>query len=264
MHRNFQEAWTDICRTLLPGTLVRYWNSEQGYTGGAFHIQDVDHDGVTVLFGPAKTERRVSKLEFQRVFASWEDYSRRAIAHGELAKRSGNVSYVVSVLHWYEEAQPSPPYRLNLASFQIAAPTSPTPFIGEQEYATEVLQQATQGRAMCFGPSVEVNFGGGPPVRIMASVGPIAVESGAGTLRSVRGAVIDLICHPNPKKLLLLLSDQVYDSVAAAEQCRQILRRFCDAEAFRVVSLKGHGRNPRLPEDAALVAQALSSFSIDE
>ena len=262
LNTSFDTVWTDIRRRLLPGSLIRYWSAEGGYTGGAFHINDVDDDGVVVLFGRANTERLVGTEEFRRLFASWEGYTERAIGRAEMAKRSANASYVISLLHWWEEAQPLPPPIIAAPARPVfaASTLAPSAMPGEYEYGKQVINEATEGLARFYGGSVEVSFGAGMPVHVAAAVGDIAVEIGAGASRALRGTVLDLICHPSAKKLLLLVPDQLVNTAATAEQCRNILGRFCPAGCFRVVVLKGNGGAPNLVEDAATVAGVLSGL----
>jgi hypothetical protein len=88
----------------------------------------------------------------------------------------------------------------------------------------------------------------------------IAVEIEARVAKQVRGAVLDLICHAYPQKLLVLLSVHALNPALTAEQCRFILKRFVDPDNFRVVVLSGTGVNPLLERDAELVREALSEL----
>jgi hypothetical protein len=76
----------------------------------------------------------------------------------------------------------------------------------------------------------------------------------------VRGALLDLICHPYPKKLLVLLPVHMSNPEITAEQCPNILSWFCPVGSFRVVVLKGSGSNPQFPEDAAVVVAVLADL----
>lgn len=73
------------------------------------------------------------------------------------------------------------------------------------EYGKRVLREATQGLAINYGGSVEVDYGAGLPARIDATIGDIAVEIESRVSKQVRGAVLDLMCHSLPRKLLVLL-----------------------------------------------------------
>jgi hypothetical protein len=115
------------------------------------------------------------------------------------------------------------------------------------EYGKRVLQQATEGIAVHYGKPVEIDYGAGQPARIDATVGDIAVEIESRVSKQVRGALLDLICHSHPKKLLVLLPVHMSNPEITAEQCRNIMNRFCrktpfasscSAEAVRTISLQ--------------------------
>jgi hypothetical protein len=133
--------------------------------------------------------------------------------------------------------------------------------VGHDEYGKRVLREATKGQAALSGASVEIRYGAGQPARIDATVGgEIAVEIESRVSKQVRGALMDLICHPYPKQLLILLPVHMNNPEITAEQCRNILSWFCSAGSFRVVVLKGSGSNRQLSEDAAVVAAALADL----
>ena len=124
------------------------------------------------------------------------------------------------------------------------------------DYGQRVLREATSGSVERYGPGVEIDYGTDHPARIDGAFGnSIAIEVESRTGKQVRGAVLDLICHPYPKKLLVLLP--MYMSSAVPDQCRNILARFCRPDDFRVVLLRGTGKDSQLEWDAALVAEAL-------
>ncbi|HEV2334560.1 MAG TPA: hypothetical protein VGS13_03605 [Stellaceae bacterium] len=131
--------------------------------------------------------------------------------------------------------------------------------VGHDEYGKRVLRAATN-RVALDGPTVEINYGAGQPARIDATVGDIAVEIESRVSKQVRGAVLDLICHPHPKKLLVLLPVHMSNPLVTAEQCRNILKRFCPDDSYRVVILKGSGDNPQLALDTPIVTAALAEL----
>ena len=259
MKENFEEVWSDIRQRLMPGTLVRYWSAEGGYTGGAFFINDVDGTAVIVRHGQMAHQRRISKGDFQRLFASWDAYNGGTIGRAEFAKRSENTSYILSILQWRDETQRPAAPAPRISSVSIP-PQSETGLAGHGEYGKRVLHEATEGLAVLQGPSVEIDYGAGPPARVDATVGDIAIEIESRVAKQVRGAVLDLICHPYPKKLLVLLPDHLTSRGIAAEQCRNILKRFCPDGFFRVLVLKGSGVSPQLDEDAAIMAAVLADL----
>ena len=54
----------------------------------------------------------------------------------------------------------------------------------------------------------------------------VAVELESRVSKQVRGAVLDLLCHSYPKKLLVLLP--VHDVEVTARQCEFIFSKFLD------------------------------------
>ena len=126
------------------------------------------------------------------------------------------------------------------------------------EYGKEILRKATKGGAELYGPSVEVDYGTNRPAQIDGAYKDIAIEVDSRTNKQVRGAVLDLICHPFPKKLLILIP--LYGSQSVPEQCRNILARFVPEQDYQVVVLEGDGHSPRPRKDARIVADALSKL----
>lgn len=107
---------------------------------------------------------------------------------------------------------------------------------GHDEYGKRVLDEATQGAVEHHGTAVEIDYGAGRPARIDGALGGlIAIEIESRVPKQVRGAVLDLIFHPYPKKLLALLPVHMNNPQVTAAQCRHILKRFCQTADFRVV-----------------------------
>ncbi len=80
-----------------------------------------------------------------------------------------------------------------------------------------------------------VDYGTSPCARIDGVVEQIALEIEARNGKQVRGAVMDLLWHTAPKKLLLLLAEHNNPSTAA--QCTKIFGRHLEPRYFRVVVL---------------------------
>ena len=126
------------------------------------------------------------------------------------------------------------------------------------DYGKHILRESVGGVFDAYGASVEVDYGAGMPARIDGTVaGKVAVEVESRVAKQVRGALLDLLCHDYPKKLLLLLPVHMSNAETTAHQCRSALRRFLAETDFRVVVLHGHGSNPMLKEDVSLVRAAL-------
>ena len=126
------------------------------------------------------------------------------------------------------------------------------------DYGKRILRESAGKMFETYGASVEVDYGAGKPARIDGTVaGEVAVEVESRVPKQVRGAVLDLLCHDYPKKLLLLLPVHMPNAETTAHQCRSALRRFVAETDFRVVVLHGHGSNPKPEEDVTLVRAAL-------
>ena len=95
------------------------------------------------------------------------------------------------------------------------------------EYGKRVILAATHQRARIDGISVELDFGAGRPGRIDGTFDDqVAIEVESRVSKQVRGAVLDLILHPYPKKLLLLLPAHMTDAIVTKHQCERIFQRF--------------------------------------
>jgi hypothetical protein len=133
------------------------------------------------------------------------------------------------------------------------------------DYGKKVLQRAVGDSFASWGAAVEVDYRAGQPARIDGVVaGTIAVEVESRTSKQVRGAVLDLVFHRCPKKLLVLLPVHMSDAEVAAEQCRFALGRFVGQDDFRVVVTNGSGHEPRLEDDTELVLSALRDLGFAE
>lgn len=104
------------------------------------------------------------------------------------------------------------------------------------DLGVELLRQAAGPLFIDFGPSAQIEFGPGAGyAQIDGTVADlVAVEIESREPKQVRGAILDLLLHPLPRKLLLLLP--VYTRDSTPTQARAILGRFLPEDAFRVVS----------------------------
>jgi len=94
----------------------------------------------------------------------------------------------------------------------------------------------------------------GRPARIDGTLDQnVAVELESRVSKQVRGAVLDLLCHSYPKKLLVLLPVHMSDVEVTARQCEFIFSKFLDGAVYRVVVLAGCGSKPCFEADVALI-----------
>jgi hypothetical protein len=130
-------------------------------------------------------------------------------------------------------------------------------------YGKDVVRKADKD-AIIYGDEVTIDYGVGGACRIDAVVGDIAIEVESRTGKQIRGAVLDLICHGRPKKLLILLPEHMHSPAVEATRCENILKKFCPVDDIRVVLLKGSGRIQHLEEDAGVVARAIAELRAAE
>ena len=125
-------------------------------------------------------------------------------------------------------------------------------------YGKHVMQAAAGDAFTESGLQAAVSFGGNGQAHVDGIVGSeIVVEIESRVAKQVRGAVLDLILHIYPKKLLVLIPVHMHDVEKTAAQCRYILGRFLDRRNFRVVVLRGTGELPDLETDSRLVENTL-------
>lgn len=126
------------------------------------------------------------------------------------------------------------------------------------DYGKKVLRVASGKAYTDWGSSVEINYGTSRPARIDGTVDDkIAVEVESRVSKQIRGALLDLICHRYPKKLLVILPVHMNDPDVTKVQCENILSRFLKTSDFRVVLLRGSGDSPSVEYDTELVRTAL-------
>ena len=129
------------------------------------------------------------------------------------------------------------------------------------DYGKRILRESAGGAFEADGPSVEIDYGAGLPARIDGTIaGRVAVEIESRTAKQVRGAVLDLLCHTYPKKLLLILPVHMSNAETTARQCRTAFQKFLAESDFRVVVLRGHGSNEKVIQDTNIVRSALREF----
>lgn len=106
--------------------------------------------------------------------------------------------------------------------------------------------------------SAEFPIGGGAHARLDGTVGEaIAVEVESRTPKQVRGALLDLVLHPFPSKLVVLIPQHIGNAERTAAMCRHILKQFVPGGTFRVVVTSGSGHDPKDDLDASIVRNAL-------
>lgn len=93
--------------------------------------------------------------------------------------------------------------------------------------------------------------------------GIVAIEVESRTNKQVRGALLDLIMHDHPKKLLVLI--KAYSTSAIEDQCRHALGRYCPAGSHAVTTIDGSGFDSEghMAKDVETVRTALQALIAD-
>jgi hypothetical protein len=129
------------------------------------------------------------------------------------------------------------------------------------DYGRAILRRASSAIEL-DGSAVAVDLGGGAAARIDGALpGAVAIEIESRTSKQVRGAILDLMLHDAPKKLLILVPKPMHNPPACREQCSNILNRFIPSRDFRVALLAGTGDAPRLELDVSIVKLALAELA---
>ena len=99
MGASFEAVWGKVVRTFRPAFRVENWSQARGYTGGNFRIEHVGNSGIMVFGGNMSVPRAVSRGEFEKVYAVWDEYTGGEYSRAELTKLSQNTTYILSILH---------------------------------------------------------------------------------------------------------------------------------------------------------------------
>ena len=130
------------------------------------------------------------------------------------------------------------------------------------EYGKRLLSRATNGAVEQYGRAVEIDHGMGGFCRIDGALNDeVAIEVESRTSKQVRGAILDLLCHAYPKKLLVLLPVHM-NSQSTRRQAEAILRKFSSTGSFGVVVTEGHGAEPREEDDIEVIREALAELGV--
>jgi hypothetical protein len=109
--------------------------------------------------------------------------------------------------------------------------------------------------------TTEVNYGSGRPARIDGTIDShIAVEIESRVFKQIRGALLDLLCHRYPKKLLLLMPAAGQIGPTAAKQCEFIFAKFLQPGDYCVIVLSGCGSLQCLDSDISLVRMEVEKW----
>jgi hypothetical protein len=98
MGAGFETIWNGIRRDVRSGSTIRNWGEARGYTGGSFKIEDMDASSITVSGGRMRMPRRISKGEFEKVYAVLDAYRAGNYTRSRMGALSQNTTYILSIL----------------------------------------------------------------------------------------------------------------------------------------------------------------------
>jgi hypothetical protein len=96
--KKFENVWLEIVAKLHPGDEVMNWGSARGYTGGSFKIEGVYGSGIGVFGGAMTMPRNISKGDFGKVHAVWDQYIIGNFPRAKMTNLSQNTTYILSIL----------------------------------------------------------------------------------------------------------------------------------------------------------------------
>jgi hypothetical protein len=81
--------------------VVQNWGAARGFTGGTFEVKDVEHTSITVAGGNMQMLRRISKGDFEQVYARAGCLLGDRYPRSKMTNISQNTTYIISVLHHF-------------------------------------------------------------------------------------------------------------------------------------------------------------------
>lgn len=128
---------------------------------------------------------------------------------------------------------------------------------GKMVLVSALSESFDPGSAQCrfgFGP------GAGHAMVDGVVAGRIAVEIESRVNKQVRGALMDLVLHPLPLKLLVLVKKHGGNPTTSVNQAEAILSRFVPEGRFRVVLVESLSKGTGIEKDVRLVADAVAQL----
>jgi hypothetical protein len=100
MTGSFDTIWARITSDLSLGTAIWNWGAARGYTGATFEVNDVERTSITVAGGNMQMLRRISRGDFEKIYAVWADYAEGNYPRSKMTDLSQNTTYIVSIFRF--------------------------------------------------------------------------------------------------------------------------------------------------------------------
>lgn len=88
----------------------------------------------------------------------------------------------------------------------------------------------------------------------------IAIEIESRVSKQIRGAILDLVLHPNPKKLLILIKVHMNNIDITKSQSEFILNKYINKDDFRVIVLDGNGDEKKEISDKKIIEDTIKDL----
>ena len=102
---NEHQAWVRARRLLGTEAEFRGWSRDKGYTDTTFKISDSNASSIIVSSPTMSKPRVISKGDFIKVAAAWDDYCKGDIGRADMAELSQNTTYIFGILKRLEDDQ---------------------------------------------------------------------------------------------------------------------------------------------------------------
>ncbi|MGD0707387.1 MAG: hypothetical protein ABSA51_02925 [Anaerolineaceae bacterium] len=100
----FETVWAYLQANLEAGTIIRNWTLMHGYLGDTMKVVAVRGNSIEIEAPNAENIQVVPKEDFEKLWDVWSDYKSRTLKRNELRELTRFSKYIISILHWYENA----------------------------------------------------------------------------------------------------------------------------------------------------------------
>lgn len=98
---SFSTVWSTLQTNLKGSTTIANWTADKGAWGESFEAEVLNSNSILVS-GAEIAPRPVRRKDFEKVYASWERYSRRELPRSKLPN-TVHSKYIISLLRWAQE-----------------------------------------------------------------------------------------------------------------------------------------------------------------
>jgi hypothetical protein len=100
----FDHVWNYLQKNLTVGTTIKNWTAFRGYLGDTMTVVGIRKNYIDIDTSNAGSLQVVPKGDFEQVWKVWLDYKNKKVRRYELRDMTRFSKYIISILHWYENA----------------------------------------------------------------------------------------------------------------------------------------------------------------